>query len=441
MKQRLRSPRRPAWARLLLPLAVAAACTAFEANAARLAIVVGNDNYQNVTKLRNARNDAQSLAKELEAAGFKVTRVLDASREALDEAFSGFLRRVEKGDEVVFFFSGHGSQPPQMGPFLLPVDIRVTDERSIQRNGLSLESVVDDLNKRARFSLIIVDACRDDPFRETTAGRSLPSGSGLSRIEPPKGSMIIMAASKGQQALDRLGNTDNVPNGLFTRELIKQMRTAGLSASDMLKRVRTSVESSAAGVNHSQRPSLVDESSADFFFYPPGGGSAAAPAPFTVPAPIPSPSPAPRPAAPAPAPVASPAPAPTPYVAPAPAPRPNTATAAPAATDPQREFDAWESASSSGTRAALEGYLSRYPDGRYVPLARDKLSGLAGSAAPAPVATPAPARQPAGNNPQAEFEVWDRASTSNKKADYEQYLRLYPSGRYVDLARAALKKL
>ena len=441
MKQRFGRPLCPPSARLLLPLAVALACMAFDAGAARLAMVVGNDNYTNVTKLRNARNDAQSLARELEAAGFKVTRVLDANREALDEAFSGFLRRVEKGDEVVFFFSGHGSQPPQMGPFLLPVDIRVTDERSIQRNGLSLESVVDDLNKRARFSLVIVDACRDDPFRETTAGRSLTSGSGLGRIEPPKGSMIIMAASKGQQALDRLGNTDAVPNGLFTRELIKQMRTAGLSASDMLKRVRTSVESSAASVNHAQRPSLVDESSADFFFYPAGSSvaPAPAPAPFTVPAPIPSPAPAPRPAPPiaSPAPAPYTAPAPVPYAAPPPATRP----AAAAANDPQREFDAWEAASSAGTRAALEGYLSRYPEGRYVPLARNTISSLAASPAPAPVSTPAPAPRAAANDPQAEFEIWDRAVTSNKKADYEYYLSVYPSGRYIDLARAALKKL
>ena len=89
----------------------------------------------------------------------------------------------------------------------------------------------------------------------------------------------------------------------------------------------------------------------------------------------------------------------------------------------------------------MERYLAQYPQGRYVPLARDKLSGMAASPAPAPVATPAPAAAPAAHNPQAEFEVWDRASTSNKKADYEAYLRVYPNGRYVDLARAAIKKL
>ena len=421
----MNQPRQP---RLLLAAAIAAALLSLQAQAARLAMVVGNDNYTNVTKLRNARNDAQSLARELEAAGFKVTRVLDATRETLDEQFSAFLRRVEKGDEVVFFFSGHGSQPPQMGPFLLPIDIRVTDERAISRNGLSLESVVDDLNKRARFSLVIVDACRDDPFRETTAGRSLPAGSGLSRIEPPKGTMIIMAASKGQQALDRLNNADPVPNGLFTRELIKQMRQQGLSASDMLKRVRTSVESAANTVNHAQRPSLVDESSADFFFYP---GAAASPAPAPAPSPTPRPDPLPVPPAPSPSPAPAPAPRPQP---PAPSPVPNAAV-----SDAQREFDAWEAASRAGTRSALEAFVAQYPQGRYVPSARTKLAGMA-AAAPTPAPAPAPAPKPAANNPQAEYELWDRAETSKRRADYEAYLAAFPNGRYVDLVREALKK-
>ncbi len=413
--------------------AVAAVCLAFEAQAARLAMVVGNDNYANVTKLRNARNDAQSLARELEAAGFTVTRVLDATRDGLNDQLDGFLRRIDKGDEVVFFFSGHGSQPPQMGPFLLPVDIRVTGERAISRDGLSLERLVDDLNQRARFSLVIVDACRDDPFRETSVGRSLPPGSALSRIEPPKGTMIIMAASKGQQALDRLNNADPVPNGLFTRELIKQMRQKGLSASDMLKRVRTSVESSAAAVNHPQRPSLVDESSSEFYFYP--GTASASPAPAPVQQFVPPPAPVFTPPVYTP-PAPSPAPAPRP---PAPSPAPSSTPAA-GLSDPQREFDAWEAASRVGTRSALESFVSQYPQGRYTPQARTKISGMAAAPAPAPAPTPAP-RPAAANNPQAEFELWDRAETSKRRGDYEAYIAAYPNGRYIDLARAALKKL
>lgn len=357
MARLLRRGSEPArWLGALLLVAAA------QAQAARLAMVVGNDNYATVPKLANARNDAQSIARELEAAGFKVTRVLDASRTVLNEQLDGFLRRIEKGDEVVFYFSGHGSQPPQLGPYLLPVDIQVNSDRAIQRDGLSLEQLVDDLNKRARFSLLIIDACRDDPFRDSKQGRSLPPGSGLSRIEPPKGTMIIMAASKGQQALDGLGKGDTVPNGLFTRELIKQMRQPGLSAGEMMKKVRANVEAAALAVNHQQRPSLVDESSSDFFFYPPRPGQMAVPAP--------------APAAP---------------VAAAP---PPVAAAPMSSYAPQREFDAWELASRGGTRESYEDFIRQYPAGRYTPHAQARLAQLTRGNAPAPM--PSPIQRPSG---------------------------------------------
>lgn len=107
-------------------------------------------------------------------------------------------------------------------------------------------------------------------------------------------------------------------------------------------------------------------------------------------------------------------------------------------SEAQREFDSWEVAARAGTRSALEAYMGQFPNGRYVPQARSRLAGMAA----APVPTPAPAPRPAAaNNPQAEFEVWDRAATSKRRADFEQYLSAYPNGRYADLARAELKKL
>lgn len=328
---------------------LAVALVADPAQAARLALVIGNDGYSRVPQLRNARNDARSIATELEAAGFRVTRVFDGTRRTMNEALDGFVRRIDKGDEVIFYFSGHGSQPPQSGPFLLPVDIEVSSERSILRDGVSLEQVVDDLGRRARFSLVIIDACRDDPFRQTGAGRSMAPGSSLSRIEPPKGTMIIMAASKGQQALDRLGDNDPVANGLFTRELVKQMRQPGVSAGEVLKRVRANVERAAQSVNHAQRPSLVDESSSDFYFHLGRAGSAAAPAAPSLPPEPPAPS-----------------------------------TAA-VATDyaPQRDFDAWEQAVRADTREALDTYLRQFPAGRYVAHAKARIALMAGGARPA----------------------------------------------------------
>lgn len=321
--------------------------------AARRALVIGNDSYQHVAPLANARNDARSVAKELEAAGFQVTRVLDGSRRGMNEAVDAFLRRIQRGDEVAFYFSGHGSQPPQSGPFLLPVDIDVSSERAIQRDALSLEQLVDDLGQRARFSLVIVDACRDDPFRQAKQGRSLAPGTTLSRIEPPKGTLVIMSASKGQQALDRLSDNDPVANGVFTRELIKQMRTVGLSASEMLKRVRGSVEAAAQRINHAQRPALIDESSNEFYFYP---GKLAATAAVTE------------------APTAEPA-------------LPLTVAQNYA---PQREFDAWDRAASAGDKGALETFLREHPKSRYALHARLRLARLSG----ANIAMPDPTQGP-----------------------------------------------
>jgi hypothetical protein len=344
------------WLGLAVAAALAASLLANPAQAARLALVIGNDSYTRVTPLRNARNDARSIAAELEAAGFKVTRVFDGTRRNMNEALDAFVRRVDKGDEVVFYFSGHGSQPPQSGPFLLPVDIEVSSERAILRDGMSLEQVVDDLGQRARFSLVIVDACRDDPFRQTGAGRSMAPGSSLSRIEPPKGTMIIMAASKGQQALDRLGDNDPVANGLFTRELVKQMRQPGLAAGEVLKRVRANVERAAQTVNHAQRPSLVDESSSDFFFHLGRAGSV----------------------------TAVPAPAPTTTASLPPEPPAALATQAAAGYAPQREYDAWEQAARAGTREGLDTYLRQFPAGRYAAHAKARVALIAGGAPPPP---------------------------------------------------------
>ncbi|MBA4175271.1 MAG: hypothetical protein C0505_01705 [Leptothrix sp. (in: Bacteria)] len=352
-KVRAAVPRaRQLWMAVAASLAVA--LVAVPAQAARLALVIGNDGYSRIAQLRNARNDARSIAAELESAGFKVTRVFDGTRRSMNEALDDFVRRIDKGDEVIFYFSGHGSQPPQSGPFLLPVDIEVSSERAILRDGVALEQVVDDLGRRARFSLVIIDACRDDPFRQTGAGRSMAPGSSLSRIEPPKGTMIIMAASKGQQALDRLGDNDPVANGLFTRELVKQMRQPGLSAGEVLKRVRANVERAAQTVNHAQRPSLVDESSSDFFFHPGRAGSVAAALPAS---PLPESS-------------------------------ESLQTAAAAGYAPQREFDVWERATRAGTREGLDAYLRQFPQGRYAVHAKARVALLSGGAPPpAPEAT------------------------------------------------------
>ncbi|MCW5637280.1 MAG: hypothetical protein KIT17_28385, partial [Rubrivivax sp.] len=110
--------------------------------------------------------------------------------------------------------------------------------------------------------------------------------------------------------------------------------------------------------------------------------------------------------------------------------------------DPRREFEAWDVAMRANTRASFETFLRAYPNGRYSDRARARVAefGAPPSAAPAAASPAAPPAPTGASRTLAEYELWDRAQTSNARADYEAYLREYPNGRYAARARAALPK-
>jgi hypothetical protein len=113
----------------------------------------------------------------------------------------------------------------------------------------------------------MVDACRNNPLKDK--GRSVGNNRGLSAIEPPKGQMVVYSASKGQQALDRLTDNDNNPNGVFTREFIKRMKQPGVRIEDLMREVQDSVEALAQSISHEQRPAVYNESRGNFYFFGP----------------------------------------------------------------------------------------------------------------------------------------------------------------------------
>ncbi len=173
--------------------------------AKRLALVVGNDSYRNLKPLINARSDARAVAKALEAAGFEVTVKTDVGRDSLKAALRAFKARVDGGDDAVFYFSGHGVQLGAAN-YLLPVDIEDESEDQVRDDALPLQRVLDDLSdQKARFTLAIVDACRNNPFK--AKGRSM-GGKGLVPVNPATGQMVLYAAGAGQEALDRLSRND-----------------------------------------------------------------------------------------------------------------------------------------------------------------------------------------------------------------------------------------
>ena len=231
--------------------------------AQRRALVIGNDSYRHVAKLFNAREDARSISKSLMQVGYQVTLVLDMNEKEIKAAIRRFVGQIDGGDEVMVFFSGHGVQI-NAANFLLPVDIAGESESQIRDEAISLQRILDDISeRRAKLTLAIIDACRDNPFK--SSGKSL-GGRGLSPTTVATGQMIIYSAGSGQQALDRLGPADNSKNGLFTRVFLKEMQTPGISIDKVLRNVRDQVVGLARSVGHDQVPAIYDQVVGEFFF-------------------------------------------------------------------------------------------------------------------------------------------------------------------------------
>ena len=229
--------------------------------AARLALVIGNDSYQKVEPLKNARNDARLMAGILKQAGFDVTQASDLNRESLWTTIDTFKGRINKGDEVVFYFAGHGVQIGA-NQLLLPTDIPADNEAQVVRNGVPLIDVQDAL-KDARVAVLLLDACRDNPFPKTGT-RSIGGTRGLSPPEPSTGQIIMMSAGRNQKALDRVPGEPHA-NGLFTWELSQVLKTPGVEIRTALEQVKERVDDKARKAGHEQRPSLVNDLRGNFY--------------------------------------------------------------------------------------------------------------------------------------------------------------------------------
>ena len=230
---------------------------------ARKALIFGNNAYKTVSPLENAVADAQAMAKKLELLGYSVTAEFDASRSKMLSTLRNFTYGVQGGDEVVFFYAGHGVELEGRN-YLLPTDIYGEDPRQVQDDAIELQRVLSDMSdSRAKFTLAVIDACRDNPFKGT--GRAI-GGRGLAPTTAATGQMVIFSAGTGQQALDRLGERDNDPNGLFTRIFMQEMAQPNVPIDRVVKKVRQRVVQMAESVGHQQVPAIYDQVVGDFFF-------------------------------------------------------------------------------------------------------------------------------------------------------------------------------
>jgi hypothetical protein len=229
----------------------------------RKALVIGNDLYTDVSKLNNAAADANAMAIALEQVGYKVFKHLNLDEKKFKQAIRDFRANVQGGDEVLLFYAGHGVQLGSAN-YLLPIDIKGEGEDQVKDEAILLQKILDELEeKKTKFALAVIDACRDNPFK--TKGRAL-GGRGLAPTSAATGQMVMFSAGSGQQALDRLSDKDPEKNGLFTRIFVKEMMKPGVSVDRVLRNVRTEVVRLAKSVGHEQTPALYDQAIGEFYF-------------------------------------------------------------------------------------------------------------------------------------------------------------------------------
>lgn len=238
----------------------------------RHALVIGIDDYAHLDPLMKAENDAIAVNEALEALGFKVTLLTGLGVDAFDEALAAFYNRLSAGDTAVFFFAGHGVADGATN-YLLPVDmprLDTTENPRLARNAIDATQVLSEIRARGvELALVILDACRDDPFAIDGVRGGRPVQRGLARIEAEQGAFVIYSAGVGQTALDRLAPADPDPNSVFTRKFRPILETPGLPLVEIAKRTQIEVRALAETVRHPQAPAYYDQVIGQFYFQPP----------------------------------------------------------------------------------------------------------------------------------------------------------------------------
>ena len=212
----------------------------------RVALVIGNDRYANLPperQLLKAANDAQAVGDALGRLGFQVIRGANLGRQGMIDKLAELTARLDPGDTAAFFFAGHGVAIGGVN-FLVPSDVpSVTPDAEARVRGASIAEgdVVAELqNKGVRVALLVLDACRDNPFPRSGT-RAIGSTRGLADARPARGIFTIYSAGIGQTALDRLEPHETNRNGVFTRVFVEQLSRPGVDLGGLAIEVRERV--------------------------------------------------------------------------------------------------------------------------------------------------------------------------------------------------------
>lgn len=344
----------------------------------RVALVIGNADYEFVSDLRNPLNDAKSIAEPLRRLGFDVLLGTDLSVTAMRNLIRLFGERAEGADLALFFYAGHGVQVAGKN-YLLPADAKLETVGDLDFAAIEADLIVRQMDRGSGRKLVLLDACRNNPF-EAELARSLGAtrsantlGRGLARIEASGGTLIAFATDPGDVALD--GDGDNSP---FTEALLKHIETPNIEINVMMTRVRGDVFSKT---NAQQRPWTSSSLIGEVYL----------------------------------APQAEPAPA---------------SPATEGGADEALEIALWTAADAGGSSLDYRAYLARYPNGTFAALAENRIALLDETSEPAPEPQE-PQEQGEALSP-AEIEAAMNMSQSIRKDVQERLSALGHDTRGID---------
>jgi uncharacterized caspase-like protein len=302
----------------------------------RVAFVVGNGAYKNVTPLPNPPIDAKAMAGVLRNVGFEVVEGTNLTRDKMTERLLEFGRKAQGADVAVFFYAGHGIAVDGTN-YLLPVDADIKSEMDVKLgSAINIDVTLDQTMSDAKVKLVFLDACRDNPFaakiRSSTTSRSVNVQTGLAEMKSGEGTLIAFATGPGQTALDGQEGT----NSPFTRALVANIAKPGVEIQQAMTDVRAQVnEETDKGQlpwGHTNLIGAVYLNPAA----PPPAASAAGPAPSPAPAAV--------------------------------------ASTSSGGTDVELEF--WRSVKESNKPEELNAYVSSYPNGQFKSLALARIAAL-----------------------------------------------------------------
>ncbi|HEX2526563.1 MAG TPA: caspase family protein [Geminicoccus sp.] len=288
----------------------------------KVALVIGNSSYEHAGLLANPRNDAQAMADTFRRIGFDVVETrLDVGKIAFLDALQAFTRESRRSDVAVVYYAGHGIELDGQN-FLIPTDATLATDDDVEFEAVPLGLVLRAVDQARRLRLVILDACRNNPFASRMVRRagSRAVGRGLAEVEPVGDMLVAYAARDGEVASD--GDSKHSP---YAEALLKLLPQPGLEIQFLFRKVRDEVLQSTGNV---QRPHVYGSLGGD---------------------PI--------------------------YLVPPPVEEPVTATR----TSNQLELAFWQSIEKSNDVAAFEAYLRSFPQGTFTALAQLRIQALTSS--------------------------------------------------------------